>query len=253
THFTYTSSSECAPCLILNVSTPSFEQSSLRLALDDSSLRFRHPLARSCHRLDAFNFNKLKNNNFGYRRESRTSLNWLRPSPGCGKTPSSSSLAVDILTSDDHFARVASALPKSDYQDRSSAVWSFYHTSHHQTQDPSVHTSRSLSPPYSLAKLLDQRNVDACAAQRLVSSNTLMQNARQQNSEPHQLRTSPSATTMSKNISRLADCMMKKMPVQTPYHNFSPSPQYRPVLGDATQHTLPLAENVRSATPPPSI
>ncbi|KAJ9083393.1 hypothetical protein DSO57_1035123 [Entomophthora muscae] len=35
----------------------------------------RHPLARSRNRLDAFNFNKLKNNNFGYRDESRTLLN----------------------------------------------------------------------------------------------------------------------------------------------------------------------------------
>ncbi|KAJ9084503.1 hypothetical protein DSO57_1023712 [Entomophthora muscae] len=69
-----------APCLILNVSTPS--SSSRLFVWLLMTLPCAPPSTRpQRHRLDVFNFNKLKNNNFGYRRESRTSLNWLRPSP----------------------------------------------------------------------------------------------------------------------------------------------------------------------------
>ncbi|KAJ9083394.1 hypothetical protein DSO57_1035124 [Entomophthora muscae] len=39
----------------------------------------------------------------------------------------------------------------------------------------------------------------------------------------------------------------------TPYHNFSPSPQYRPVLGVCHSLHATSPENVRSATPPSSI
>ncbi|KAJ9068657.1 hypothetical protein DSO57_1026455 [Entomophthora muscae] len=145
------------------------EQSSLRLALGDSSLRSAIHCPQ-CHRLDAFNFNKLKNNNFGYRRESRTSLNGSVRPPGCGKTVASGYIheaifqltGVDILTSDDHFARVASAAPEERMtQDRSSAVWSLYHTSHHCTQHPSVHTSSLPLAALQPRETADQRNADA--------------------------------------------------------------------------------------------
>ncbi|KAJ9063822.1 hypothetical protein DSO57_1036839 [Entomophthora muscae] len=134
------------------------EQSSLRLALGDSSLRFRHPLPA--------------NNNFGYRRESRTSLNCSTVASGYIHEAIFQLTGVDILTSDDHFARVASAAPEEQhYQDRSSAVWSLYHTSHHRTQHPSVHTSCSSRRP-TARETADQRNADARAAQRLAEART---------------------------------------------------------------------------------
>ncbi|KAJ9077394.1 hypothetical protein DSO57_1017019 [Entomophthora muscae] len=73
------------------------EQSSLRLALGDSFRSAIH--CPQCHRLDAFNFDKLKNNNFGYRCESRTSLNGSVRPPGCGKTVASGYIHEAIFSS----------------------------------------------------------------------------------------------------------------------------------------------------------
>ncbi|KAJ9053962.1 hypothetical protein DSO57_1019144 [Entomophthora muscae] len=59
------------------------------------------------HRLDAFNFNKLKNNNFGYRHESRTSLNCSVRPPGCERL---SLLATYTKPSSSSLVRISSPL-----------------------------------------------------------------------------------------------------------------------------------------------
>ncbi|KAJ9063823.1 hypothetical protein DSO57_1036840 [Entomophthora muscae] len=59
-------------------------------------------------------------------------------------------------------------------------------------------------------------------------------------------------TTMSKNISKTGGSHDEEDACSTPYHNFSPSPQYRPVLGVRHSTHATSAENVRSATPPPA-
>ncbi|KAJ9048686.1 hypothetical protein DSO57_1032369 [Entomophthora muscae] len=108
------------------------------------------------------------------------------------------------------------------------AVWSFHHTSQHRTQHPSVHTSRSYCFP-TVRKIADRRNAEA---RRLVKlEHRAAEIARQENSELHQLRTSSSLKTMSRTCQDWAECMNDEDACSTPYHNFSPSPQYRPVLG----------------------
>ncbi|KAJ9053963.1 hypothetical protein DSO57_1019145 [Entomophthora muscae] len=80
-----------------------------------------------------------------------------------------------------------------------------------------------------------------------------MQNARQQNSEPHQLRTSPSRDDHVEEHIKTGGLHDEEDACSTPYHNFSPSPQYRPVLGVRHSTHATSAGNVRSATPPPRI
>ncbi|KAJ9050370.1 hypothetical protein DSO57_1014811 [Entomophthora muscae] len=82
----------------------------------------------------------------------------------------------------------------------------------------------------------------------LSSSNTSMQNARQQNSEPHQLRTSPSRDDHVEEHIKTGGSHDEEDACSTPYHNFSPSPQHRPVLGVRHSTHATSAENVRSAT-----
>ncbi|KAJ9059043.1 hypothetical protein DSO57_1006521 [Entomophthora muscae] len=87
------------------------EQVSLRLALSDVTLRARIQCPNCLH-LDAFNFNKLKNDNLGYHCKSRSIFNRLEHPHGCGKTVASgyiheaimSLISVDILLSEDHLA-----------------------------------------------------------------------------------------------------------------------------------------------------
>ncbi|KAJ9076182.1 hypothetical protein DSO57_1028585 [Entomophthora muscae] len=237
------------------------EQSSLRLALGDSSLRSAIHCPQ-CHRLDAFNFNKLKNNNFGYRCESRTSLNGSVRPPGCGKTVASGYIheaifqltGVDILTSDDHFARVASAAPEERITKTGPRLSGPSTTRRTIVRSIPAYTPAAPSRRPTARETADQRNADARAAQRLAEAEHLdAENARQENSELHQLRTSPSVDDhVEEHIEDWADCMDEEDACGTPYHNFSPSPQYRPVLGVRHSMHATSAENVRSATPPPA-
>ncbi|KAJ9079495.1 hypothetical protein DSO57_1034853 [Entomophthora muscae] len=214
------------------------EQLSLRLALGDSSSRSaihrpqRHRLTHST------STNSRTITLVIVASPALRSICSVRP-PGMERLsllttytkPSSSSLAGFCAPEELHYTRQVLGCPGPSTTRRTIRRRS------QRTHQP------LLSPPYSPRNCSTRETLDARAAQRLVSSNTLMQNARQQNSEPHQLRTSPSVTTMSKNISRRADRM-----TNTPYHNFSPSPQHRPVLGVRHSTHATSAENVRSAT-----
>ncbi|KAJ9062449.1 hypothetical protein DSO57_1010472 [Entomophthora muscae] len=176
------------------------EQSSLRLALSDFSLRFRHPLPAVAIALT-----------YSTSTNSRTITlviavvphfaQLLRPSPEAERLsplatytkPSSSSPGVisSPLTITLHEWLLRSQ--RAHYQDRSLAVWSIYHTSHHLYVSIPAYTPAAPSCRPTARKTANQRNARCphCSAS-CSSSNTLMQNARQENSEPHQLRTSPS-------------------------------------------------------------
>ncbi|KAJ9052499.1 hypothetical protein DSO57_1033485 [Entomophthora muscae] len=233
------------------------EQSSLRLALGDSSLRSAIHCPQ-CHRLDAFNFNKLKNNNFGYRRESRTSLNGSVRPPGCGKTVASGYIHEAIfqltgvisspltITLHEWLLRLPkSALPRQVLGclvplPHVAPLYAASQRTHQPLPlaalQPAKLLTRETLMPALLSVLLKLEHLDA-------------ENARQENSELHQLRTSPSVDDhVEEHIEDWADCMDEEDACGTPYHNFSPSPQYRPVLGVRHSMHATSAENVRSAT-----
>ncbi|KAJ9062887.1 hypothetical protein DSO57_1006010 [Entomophthora muscae] len=234
------------------------EQSSFRLALGDSSLRAAIHCPQ-CNRLDAFNFNKLKNNNFGYRCESRTSLNGsVRPS-GCGKTVASGYIhkaifqltGVDILTSDDHLARVASAAPEERATKMGPQLSGPSTTRRNIVRNIPAYTPAASTRRPIVRKIADQRKAEAqCLAQ---AEHLAAKTARQENSELHQLCTSSSLEDQfEEHVEDWAECMNDEDACGTPYHNFSPSPQYRPVLGVRHSMHATSPENVRPATPPPA-
>ncbi|KAJ9063581.1 hypothetical protein DSO57_1039413 [Entomophthora muscae] len=240
------------------------EQSSLRLALGDSSLRAAIHCPQ-CNRLDAFNFNKLKNNNFGYCCESRTSLNGSVRPPGCGKTVASGYIheaifqltGVDILTSDDHLARVASAAPEERATKMGPWLSGPSTTRRNIVRNIPAYTPAAPTCRPTVREIADQRNADACALllSVLLKLNTVLQRLLAKRTlSSHQLRTSSSVEDhVKEHVKDWAECMDDEDACGTPYHNFSPSPQYRPVLGVRHSMHATSPENVRSATPPPAL
>ncbi|KAJ9085578.1 hypothetical protein DSO57_1012376 [Entomophthora muscae] len=101
-------------------------------------------------------------------------------------------------------------------------------------------------------EIADQRNAEA---QRLAQAeHCAAETARQENSELHQLCTSSSLEDhVEEHVKDWAECMDDEDACSTPYHNFSPSPQYRPVLGVRHSMHATSPENIRSGTPPPAL
>lgn len=242
------------------------EQSSLRLALGDKQLRASIHCPQ-CGRPDAFNFNKLKNDNFGYRCESRTAFQGAVRPAGCGKTVASGfihtaiyeAIGVDILASDDHLARVASAPSERSLKPavQSSAPGPSRRAivrpgTGYVPAVPTVRrpTVREISDQHLAdARAAEAEAAQAASAQRLAEAELLASETdRQEEAELDQLRSPQPVNVYTEDWAE----SMETEECGTPYHNFSPAPEYRPVLGVRHSMHATAAERIRVATPPPA-
>ncbi|KAJ9085586.1 hypothetical protein DSO57_1012384 [Entomophthora muscae] len=193
------------------------------------------------------------------RCESRISLNGYVRLPGCKKTVASGYIhkaifqltGVDILTSDNHLARVASAAPEERTTKIGPQLSGPSTTRRNIVRNIPAYTPAAPTCRPTVRKIADQRKAEA---QRLAEAEHLAaETARQENSELHQLCTSSSLKDQfEEHVEYWAECMDDGDACGTPYYNFSSSPQYCPVLGVRHSMHATSPENVRPATPPPA-
>ncbi|KAJ9075796.1 hypothetical protein DSO57_1032322 [Entomophthora muscae] len=240
------------------------KQVSLCLALSDVTLCACIQCPH-CLRLDAFNFNKLKNDNLGYRCKSRSVFNGLERPRGCEKTVASgyiheaimSLIGVDILLSEDYLARVASTAPVRLQVRTPAQPIVLVHKTAAQNLPAGLLYHAGRRP--TACKLANQQYADNCAAeaekrrvafaQHLAEAKHLAaETARHEEAELAELCSFSPVASVEKECAVLMD----DKPCDSTYPNFSPAPEYCPVL--SVQHSMHATapESMRAATPPPA-